>query len=60
VTAREYYLALQHIVHASVLVLRSDMRLEEIDTNECYTMAFSGSWVDLNCISRNMSLLLLH
>jgi len=34
--AREYYLHLQDVIHAPPYVLRSDLRFEEIDTNECY------------------------
>jgi hypothetical protein len=36
VNAREYYLGLQDVIHAAPFVLRSDLRFEEIDTNECY------------------------
>jgi hypothetical protein len=36
VNAREYYLDLQDAIHASPLALRSDLRFEEIDANECY------------------------
>lgn len=34
--ARDYYLNLQRVIHAKPHVLQSDMRFEEIDTNECY------------------------
>ena len=34
--ARDYYLGLQHAIHAAPHVLRSDVRFEEIDVNECY------------------------
>ncbi|MEW6667273.1 MAG: DUF6516 family protein [Thermodesulfobacteriota bacterium] len=34
--ARDYYLSLQAAIHAAPHVLRSDMRFEEIDINECY------------------------
>ena len=34
--ARDYYLSLQNAIHAAPHVLRSDMRFEEIDVNECY------------------------
>jgi hypothetical protein len=34
--ARDYYLDLQDVIHAAPFVLRSDLRFEEIDTNECY------------------------
>ena len=35
-SAREYYLDLQSAIHAAPHVLRSDVRFEEIDLNECY------------------------
>jgi len=41
--AREYYLSLQKAIHAAPHVLRSDVRFEEIDVNECYTLAFVGT-----------------
>jgi len=34
--ARDYYLGLQNGIHAAPHVLRSDVRFEEIDVNECY------------------------
>jgi len=34
--ARDYYLSLQNAIHAAPHVLRSDVRFEEIDVNECY------------------------
>lgn len=34
--ARSYYLNLQTTIHTAPHVLRSDMRFEEIDVNECY------------------------
>jgi hypothetical protein len=34
--ARTYYLSLQSAIHAAPHVLRSDIRFEEIDFNECY------------------------
>ena len=34
--ARKYYLDLQNGIYAAPFVLRSDLRFEEIDTNECY------------------------
>lgn len=34
--AREYYLDLQEAIHTKPHVLQSNMRFEEIDTNECY------------------------
>lgn len=34
--ARDYYLSLQHAIHIAPHVLRSDVRFEEIDVNECY------------------------
>ncbi len=34
--ARAYYLLLQKVVHAAPHVIRSDMRFQEIDVNECY------------------------
>ena len=34
--ARDYYLGLQHGIHAAPHVLRSDVQFEEIDVNECY------------------------
>lgn len=34
--ARDYYLDLQDVIHAAPFVLRSDLRFEEIDANECY------------------------
>ena len=36
VNARDYYLGLQDEIHAAPFVLRSDLRFEEIDANECY------------------------
>jgi hypothetical protein len=36
VNARNYYLTVQSAVHAAPHVLRSDMRFQEIDVNECY------------------------
>jgi hypothetical protein len=36
VNARDYYLSLQNAIHAVPHVLRSDVRFEEIDVNECY------------------------
>jgi hypothetical protein len=36
VNARDYYLDLQDVIHATPFVLRSDLRFEEIDVNECY------------------------
>ncbi len=34
--ARDYYSDLQNVIHAAPHVLRSDVRFEEIDVNECY------------------------
>ena len=34
--ARDYYLDLQKAIHANPHVFQSDMKFEEIDTNECY------------------------
>ena len=34
--ARDYYLSLQNAIHAAPHVLRSDVRFEQIDVNECY------------------------
>jgi hypothetical protein len=34
--ARDYYLILQSAIHTAPHVLRSDVRFEEIDVNECY------------------------
>jgi len=34
--ARDYYLSVQAAVHAAPHVLRSNIRFEEIDVNECY------------------------
>ena len=34
--ARAYYQSLQSAIHAAPHVLRSDVRFEEIDVNECY------------------------
>jgi hypothetical protein len=36
VNARAYYQSLQSAIHAAPHVLRSDVRFEEIDVNECY------------------------
>ena len=35
VNARDYYVHLQDVIHAAPFVLRSDLRFEEIDVNEC-------------------------
>ncbi len=34
--AREYFLIVQAAIHSAPHVLRSDVRFDEIDTNECY------------------------
>ena len=34
--AREYYLSIQAAIHAAPHVLRSEVRFDEIDVNECY------------------------
>lgn len=34
--ARDYYLAVQAVLHAAPHVLRSEIRFDEIDVNECY------------------------
>lgn len=34
--ARDYYLSLQKAIHAAPHVLRSDLRFEEIDQQECF------------------------
>ena len=34
--ARDYYLRLQNAIHSAPHVIRSDVRFEEIDANECY------------------------
>lgn len=34
--ARDYYSSLQDAIHAAPYVIRSDVRFEEIDVNECY------------------------
>ena len=34
--ARDYYLSLQNAIHIAPHMLRSDVRFEEIDVNECY------------------------
>lgn len=34
--ARQYYLSVQAVIHAAPHVLRSEIRFDEIDSNECY------------------------
>jgi len=45
--ARDYYLGVQTVIHAASHVVRSDVRFEEIDVNECYvrgTLALIGGF----------------